>query len=312
MSAVQPTRPRARRALTVLLGIAAVLATVLALLSVWTFRTLTDTGLFVQRVGSVIEDPAVAQEIGDVAAQKLAAAIGSPERPRLEEELADKVTGLIGTAGFRQAWDSTLTVSHQLAIGVLSGEVPTSDDAVTLDLTQVMNALVGQAAGFLSNVLGRPISPPKVTAQNAEQAIADLNQALGTRLPTSFGNVTLIDSVDLTAAKTAYRTAKVAVVATPIVALLLIGLTIAAARRRVRAALWLVVGTAALLAVIGLLLNPLRQVLVIAVNDEGIGGAIGAAFSSLTSSLVAGIVVVAALGALAAVGLLLTRRRAVP
>lgn len=316
MSTVQPPASRSRRILTVVLGVLAVLACVLALLSLWTFRTLTDTELFVQRVGSVIDDPVVAQQVGDVAAERLIGAVADEDRPRLEARLADGVTALIGTDGFRQAWDAALGASHRLTIGVLSGAdtgaVTTTDGVVTLDLTQVINALVGQASGALSDALGRPITPPEVTEQTTDQAIADLNEALGTQLPADFGSVTLIDSEDLAAAQAAYRAAKVAVVAAPVVALLLVGLTIAVAQRRVRTALWLVIGTAVLLGLVGLLLNPLRAALVNAASDAGVGGAIGAAFASLTSSLVTGIIVVAVLGALAALGLLLTRRRSLP
>lgn len=316
MSTAQPPVSRARRVLTVVLGVLAVLACVLALLSLWTFRTLNNTELFVQRVGSVIEDPVVAQQIGDAAAERLVGAVADQERPRLEAKLADGVTELIGTDGFRQAWDAALTASHRLAIGVLSGAdtkaVTTTDGVVTLDLTQVINALVGEASGALSDALGRPITPPQVTDQTADQAIAALNSALGTQLPADFGTVTLIDSEDLAAAQAAYRAAKVAVVAAPVVALLLVGLTIAVARRRVRTALWLVIGTAVLLGLIALLLNPLKAALVNAASDAGVGGAIGAAFASLTSSLVMGVIVVAVLGALAALGLLLTRNRALP
>lgn len=62
---------RVRRMLTVVLTASAVLAMTAALLAVWTFRTLTDTDLFVARVGPVIEQPEVAAAIGEAAAAQL-------------------------------------------------------------------------------------------------------------------------------------------------------------------------------------------------------------------------------------------------
>jgi hypothetical protein len=114
---------RTRRAFTWVLTALAVLATVLSLLSVWTLRTLTNTDLFVDRVGSVIEQPAVAQEIGEQAAAQLVEALGLQQRiaevlpPEAaiaagpitiaaRDFLAEGTTDLVQTEQFRQAWDT--------------------------------------------------------------------------------------------------------------------------------------------------------------------------------------------------------------
>ena len=59
-------------------------------LTVWTFRTLNNTDLFVDRVGSIVEQPEVADAIGDAAAAELVDALDLEQRlsDALPEEVA--------------------------------------------------------------------------------------------------------------------------------------------------------------------------------------------------------------------------------
>jgi hypothetical protein len=112
--------------------------------------------------------------------------------------------------------------------------------------------------------------------------------------------VTLFSSQDLAAAQSYYQVARVAAWLTPIAALMLIGLALAVARRRLRTFLGIVIGTALLLLFVGLSLNPIESAVVGAVSDSGLQGAVQAAFGTVTSSLLTGITVVVILGVLAA------------
>ncbi len=171
------SRSRTRSIVASVLAVLAVLAITATLLSIWTFRTLNNTDLFVARVGSVIDDPAVAQAIGDRAAERLVEGIQLQERIKsvlpdqvavmagpittaAQNYLADATTTLVQSDQFEQAWDVALAKSHEVAIDVLSGDsttaVSTTDGTIVLNLTPVINELVAQGAEFLSNVLGRP------------------------------------------------------------------------------------------------------------------------------------------------------------
>jgi hypothetical protein len=312
---------RTRRAFTWVLTALAVLATVLSLLSVWTLRTLTNTDLFVDRVGSVIEQPAVAQEIGEQAAAQLVEALGLQQRiaevlpPEAaiaagpitiaaRDFLAEGTTDLVQTEQFRQAWDTALGASHRLAIGILSGEDTTSvtneDGAIVLNLTPVANALIAQGSEFLSEVLDRDIAAPTLTADTIEDAAAALEQALGVDLPEDFGNITLFASAELEAGQQAFAAMQIATWLTPLIALMLIGLALAVSTRRLRTLLSIVIGAALLLLFVGLALAPLQNEIVGAVDDQGLQGAIRAGFDSVTSSLLTAITVIAVLGVLAA------------
>ena len=312
---------RIRGVFTWILTVLAVLATTLALLSIWTFRTLNNTDLFVARVGSIIEEPAVAQAIGDRAAQQLVTALDLqnriaevlPDQAKLvagpittatQNYLAQATQKLIQTDQFQQAWDLALAEGHKLSIGILSGKdtaaIDNTNGVIVLNITPIINALLAEGADFLSNLLNRDISAPTVTPESIDAAVAALEQQLGTDLPNNFGTITLFESQDLAAAQAAYQTAKVAIWLMPLAALVLIGLALAVSLRRLRTLLAIVIGVALLLLLLQLSLTPIQDSLLAAVSDQGLKGAVGAAFSSITSSLLTGISVVLVLGVLAA------------
>jgi|GEM_PF-3295348 hypothetical protein len=318
---------RRRRALVATLTVLAVLASTLAILSVWVFRTLTNTDLFVDRVGSVIEQPAVATAVSERAAQQLTQALdlqariaellppelavaAAPISSAAERSLAQAGARLLQTEQFQQAWDVALAEGHQLSIQVLSGAdttaLDTSDGVVTLNLTPVVNILLTEGSEFLSGVLGRDIQAPAVTDDTIDAAVQALESRLGVDLPAQFGQVTLFSSTELATAQSWYQTMRTAVWVAPLLSLALIALAVAASRQRLRTTLVIVVGTTLLLGFAVLALQPVETSLAAAVADVGLRDAVVASFQTVTASLRTGMVVVALLGALAAATLLLT------
>lgn len=318
---------RIRGIIAWVLVVLAALAVTLSLLAMWTFRTLTDTDLFVDRVGSVIEQPEVASAIGDAAAAQLVDALDLEDRLRdtlpdevavaaipiaaaAQDRLAKGATALAQTDQFRAAWDAALASGHRISIAVLSeadtAAVSTSDGVVVLDITPVVNVLLSEGADFLSDLIGREIPAPTVTPETIDQAVAVLEERLGTDLPADFGQVTLFASDDLATAQAVYRGVRVGVWLTPIVALVLAGLAIAVSTRRLRTTASIVIGTGLLLLLVGLATNPLESTIVAAVEAQGLSGAVQAGFDTVFSSLRSGIVVVLVLAVIAAAVLLLT------
>lgn len=312
---------RVRSVVSWILVVLAVLATVLALLSVWAFRTLNNTDLFVDRVGSIIEQPEVAQAIGDRAAAELVTAldlqdriaevlpdeaviVAAPITTAAQNYLAEAAAALVGTEQFQAAWDAALAEGHQITVAILSGKdttaIENTDGLIVLNLMPIINTLLAEGAGFLSDLLNRDISAPTVTPENIDAAIAALEQQLGTDLPNDFGTIVLFESNDLAAAQQAYSTAKTLIWLGPIVALVLIGLALAVSLRRVRTLAAIVVGVALAMLLLRLTLTPLEESLVGAVSDQGLQAAVGAAVSTVTSSLVSGIAWVLLLGVIAA------------
>ncbi len=318
---------RRRRVAGHSLTVLAAVATTLALLGVWTFRTLTDTDLFVARVGPVIERPEVAAAVGQAAAAELVdalqleqhlrstlppqvAAAAAPITNAAEDYLAKGATKLMQTEQFQAAWNAALSTGHRISIAILSGQgtdaVQTSGGVVVLDLTPVINQLLTDGAQMVSDLLGRQISAPTVTSDTVDSAVKALEERLGVDLPADFGRVTLFASDDLAAAQNAYQTIKVSVWLAPLVALVLAGLAIVVAPRRLRTALSIVVGTGLLLLLVGLSMQPLQSSIAGAVEDQGLSGAVTAGFDTVLSTLRTGILVVLALAVVAAGALYLS------
>lgn len=318
---------RMRGAVGGALTLLAVLATTLALLAVWSFRTLTDSDLFVERVGSIIEEPEVASAIGAAASAQLVEALdlegrladvlpdqlafaAVPLTTAARDTLADGTTALVESEQFRSAWAASLRQGHALSIAILEGSdlelVQNVSGVVVLDLTPVVNALADEASGLLGDLLGRDVTAPAVSEQDVGAAVAALEEALDLELPADFGQVVLFEAENLAAAQRTYQATRAAVWLAPIAAAVLIGLAVAASRDRSRTALWIVVGTALALLVVAISLEPLRAGIVGSVVDEGLAGAVGATLDRVLGSLLRGVVVAVLLGALAAAGLFLT------
>jgi hypothetical protein len=161
---------------------------------------------------------------------------------------------------------------------------------------------------MVSDLLGRQVGAPTVTADTVDAAVKALEDQLGVDLPADFGQVTLFASDNIATAQTAYQTIKISVWLAPLVALVLAGLAIVVSPRRLRTALAIVVGTGLLLLVVGLTMQPLRSTIAGAVEEQGLSGAVTAGFDTVLGSLRTGILVVVVLAVLAAVVLYLTGR----
>jgi len=310
-------------------GVIAVVAVVLALLTVWTFRTLNNTDLFVDRVGSIVEQPDVAAAVGDAAAAQLVDALDL--ETRLSEALPEQVAvaagpianaaqgylaqgtaALVGSDAFQAAWDASLAAGHKVTIGILSGAdttaVENTDGTVVLNLTPVVNTLVAEGADFLSGLLGRDVNAPQLTGDDIDAAVAALEDQLGTDLPTDFGQVVLFQSDDLAAAQQAYLMARTSAWLAPLAALVMVLIALAVSPNRVRTGLGIVIGVALAMLLVALALEPLQSALISAVADDGLADAVAAGFSTVLSSLRSGIVMVSVLGVVAAALMFLTGR----
>ncbi|MGJ7440943.1 hypothetical protein [Aquipuribacter sp. MA13-6] len=318
-----PPPGRARGVAAAVLTVAAALATVLALLAVWTFRTLTDSDLFVARVGSVIEEPAVSQAVADTAADRFVSAVDLERRvaDRLPPELSAFAPTLAGavestmaregaralqTDELRAVWDETLRRGHQATVAVLSGQdrelLSSEAGVIALDLAPVMGAIADRD-GVLAGLLGRP-----AVQAGTVSTVAELEERLGVELPEQSGLVVLFESEDLAAAQAGYQALRLSVRLAPVVALLLVLLAVGLSRHRLRTLLSVVVGVAVGLLLVRLAVEPVRSAVVGSVADDGLATGVAAAFDAVLSSVFTGVVVAAVLGLLALAALVLLGR----
>lgn len=323
-SARSTRRNRWRRVVSGLLAVLAALATALALTTVWSVRTLTNTDLFVDRVAPILEDQQVADAIGSAAAGELVTALDLEQRlaDRLPAELAvlagpvttaaqgylaDGIATLVETPPVQSAWEASLAAGHRLTIRILSGSdsaaVENVDGTVVLDLTPIINEVLAQGASFVSDVLDRDVTAPEVTGDDVDAIVTALEEQLGQDLPADFGQVVLFESDNLAAAQQAYQVVRALGWVAPLAAVLLLALALAVSTHRARTAMWIAIGVAMVMLFAALGLQPLKSSVLDAAAAEGLDGAIAAGFETVFSSLRVGLIAVVVLGALAALGL---------
>lgn len=317
-------RERWRRAVSGVLTVLAALATALALTTVWSVRTLTDTDLFVDRVAPILEDQEVADAIGTAAAAELVSAIDLEQRltDQLPAELgvlaapitsaaqgllADGVSTLAQTPAVQSAWEASLAAGHRLTIRILSGSdaaaVQNVDGTVVLDLTPIINEILAQGESFVSGVLDRDVTAPEVTGDDVDAIVAALEEQLGEDLPADFGQVVLFQADNLAAAQQAYQVVRALGWLAPLTALVIVVLALAVSTQRLRTAMWIAIGVTVVMLLLALGLQPLKSSILDAAADQGLDGAIAAGFETVFSSLRVGLIVVVVVGALAGLGL---------
>jgi hypothetical protein len=254
-----------RGAVVAMLVALACVVLVAAVVGVWARRNFLDTPRFVDRVGPLIEEPAVQDALATRLTEELFVLVDPealfeealPERGQvLAVPLANAVEGFVGdqvaaflaTEQFERLWFGAVELAHEASARVLRGEseaVTTADGQVTLNLVPVVNAVLAEITATSPEILGREIDIPDVTIDDVpEAAIARLEQALDVDLGDNFGQFTVYDDGKLAAAQDAVR-----LVDRLVVVLLPLGIVLAAlafwlSRRRRRTVLQLAAGLA--------------------------------------------------------------------
>jgi hypothetical protein len=220
-------RRRLRRVSAALLLVIAVLLFTLAVPGVWVRRTIADTDRYVDLVAPLAQDPAVQEYLTRTVTNQVFEALGVEER--LESALAERAPRLVFLAGpladavrgfvqekvqaifasdaFATYWERANRYVHEQLVAALRGEgdvLVLSDGQVILSLLPLVNQGLQAVSSVTSELLGRQIELPDITAVEVpSEAVARIEQALGTDLPDRFGTVTVYDSEELAAVQDA-------------------------------------------------------------------------------------------------------------
>jgi hypothetical protein len=220
----RPTkRRRLRRVSAALLLVIAVLLFTLAVPGTWFRRTFADTDRYVAMVAPLARDPAVQEYLSRTVTNQVFEALGVEERldsalaeraPRLvflAGPLADAVRGFVqekvraifASDAFATYWERANRYVHDQLIAALQGEgdvLVVSHGQVVLNLLPLVNQGLQAVSSVASELLGRQIELPDLTGVEVpSEAVARIEQALGTDLPDQFGTVTVYDSEELAA-----------------------------------------------------------------------------------------------------------------
>lgn len=262
---------RPRRLRRVAVGVLVALSSLLVVLSttvVWAHRTLLETDVFVATVGPTIDQPGVHEAVATRSADELFTALEVEKRlhdalpPRIafaagpiatavKGQLRSELTKVIASPEFHKLWNDILTVTHRQVVQVLRSQhselLSVSHGFIVLNTVPLVNEALAHISSVVSGIVGHPITFPTIKSGELPQSAIDkLSDALGVKLPTSFGQIDLIRADHLTIAQRGVSAFDRLTILLPILTAVLIALTLWLSLSRRRTLIQLVAVTAIL------------------------------------------------------------------
>lgn len=272
----QAGRRAARRARfrRVVVGVLVVLFAVLVpvtTVATWTHRTVLNTDAYVSTVAPIASDPAVTQavsrEVTDQAyaaldPQQIIAGALPPKAAFLAGPIANGAKGAIESAvnkvllspQFQELWTAANRFAHAQLVAVLRGDtttLQTTNGKVVLNLVPLLNQALKGASGFVSGVVGKPVTLPTISGNELPSAACQkIATALNRPIPSTCGQIPLFSAAKLNNARHAVkafdRIVIVLLIVTPLLAIAALWLS----RRRRRTLLQLTIGSMLALVVV--------------------------------------------------------------
>jgi hypothetical protein len=302
-----PSRGRWRSVVAIVLIVLGCVLAPVALVAVWTNRTVSDTDRFVQTVSPLVDDPDVQNRIVDrvttavmdnidvqaigndavdaLAQQGLPALVTDRLRqltPTLQSAVEgfvrDRVNDLVTSTAFSSAFDQSVRTAQRIAIRVLDGDstaIQVQGGKVLLDLAPFIDL--------------------------AKQRLADRGLTLVERIPEVHPTIAIADDTQLVRAQGAYKLLHSLAAALPWILLLLFATAIFLARRKLRALVGIGLGLAGAMLVLAIALFIARSILIGAVPSGGASAA-AAAFDIIVHFLRIGLRTIAVIGLVVALG----------
>ena len=256
---------RTRRLLVGLLVLLCCLAVVVSGVTVWLHYTVINTNGYMNLVGPIGKDPQAIQNLsGYIAGQavtatdlqaRVAAALppkaqlfAGPITGAVESFITKGTTKVLSSPKAYDLWLQINRAGHEKVVALLRGQtnnVYIQGSDVNLNLLPLVSQVLVWADGKLPGGLSARFSPPVITPDmSAEAGIQQVANWSGKPLPSTFGQITLLQSNALGPAQTAVRWFDRLTWILPFLTAALIALTIWLSRRRRRTAIALGIGAA--------------------------------------------------------------------
>jgi hypothetical protein len=308
-------RRRARQVLAGVLVVLTSLCIVAATIGIWAQRTLSDTDRFVALVAPLADDPAVTDPLAARLSEEVFIALDV--ETRIEEALSSipdlppqasflvgpltagaqslvqqRVEGFLASPAFAELWADLNRQIHVKVQALLNEDyeelpnVAVTGGEVQLNLVSVVAVVIQRLAQGGVDLLGIDVTVPSIpTSLGSSAAIERLSSALDVTLPADFGQVTIMSADQLSGYQDTVRTLKRLVVATFLLSLVLLALTIVVAPNHRRAVIWLGGGVVAGLFLAGVFLRRVETSVVDAIDGPAAKAAAQDVFDHVSSSL---------------------------
>jgi hypothetical protein len=311
MSTAQPSR--GRTVVVAILGILACVAITLSATTLWIHQVALNTDRYVSVVSRVASDPQVVEEVSTNLAERVAERIEIPRlvKPLLQNWLQEQIAAFMATDAFAEGWKAANRAAHTLLVRVLRSEAVLPEEPVTISVSQLL--VIGierlQEVGVIPDDLQLPNPSDSGAAERIREVLAD---RLDVDLPPDFGQITIVRPARLEMARQFVRIFDFLTVASVLLAIGLVAVTIYLARDRLRAVLLLGIGAAvALLAAIAAT-GAISSVVASALAEAGARGTVGAMLNALLGDLATALVIVLVFGALTVLAVVLIGRSRSP
>jgi hypothetical protein len=180
----------------------------------WARRNVADTDVWMSRVETLPQEPAVQAALGNWLTGKVVELIDPqnlfeevlPERGQLlaaplagavEGFVRDRIDGFVASDAFQQLWVVANERAHRRAIQVLRGEtdiVRAGDDRVEIDLAPIIDGVLADIGRASPELLGRQVDLPQLSVDDLpDRAVVRLEDALGIQLDDDFGRIEVYD-----------------------------------------------------------------------------------------------------------------------
>ncbi len=256
---------RTRGILVWLLVLLCCVAVVVSGVTIWVHYTVMNTNGYMNLVGPIGKDPQAIQNLSSyIAGQavtatdlqaRVAAALPSkaqlfagPITGAVEDFITKGTTKVLSTPKAYDLWLQINRVGHEKVVALLRGQtnnVYIKGSDVNLNLLPLVSQVLVWVDGKLPGALSTRFSPPVITPSMSPQAgIQEVANWSGKPLPSTFGQITLLQSNALGPAQTAVKWFDRLTWILPLVTAALIALTIWLSRRRGRTAIAIGIGAA--------------------------------------------------------------------
>ena len=311
VSTAKPSR--GRTVLVAILGILACVAITLSATTLWIHQVALNTDRYVSVVSRVVSDPQVVAEVSTNLAERVAERIEIPRlvEPLLQNWLQEQIAEFMASETFADGWAAANRVAHTALVRILRSDAVLPEEPVTISVSQLL--VIGierlQEVGVIPDDLQLPDPADSGAADRIREILAD---RLDVDLPPDFGQITIVRPARLEMARQFVRIFDFVTVASVLLAIGLIALTIYLARNRLRAVLLLGIGAAvALLAAIAGT-GAISSVVAGALAEAGARGTLSAMLSALLGDLATALVIVLVFGALTVLAVQLIGRSRSP
>ncbi|HUJ66391.1 MAG TPA: hypothetical protein VLX59_12685 [Acidimicrobiales bacterium] len=192
----------------------------------WAHRVALNTDTFVATVGPAGSDPAVTAAAGAAITDQIFASLNpqqivanalppkasflaGPITNGAKGYVQDGVTKALQTRQFQALWTQALRFAHSQLLSVLNGNskaVTTTNGQVVLNLVPLFNAGLQNLQGFVSGVVGKPVTLPPISGNELPATVCQrIATALNRPVPATCGQIPLFPADKLSEARRTVR-----------------------------------------------------------------------------------------------------------